>query len=57
MTESGKGSYALKALHKHDGGEAATIPLGSDKSPRYEVDGITNAVYLVDGTAVTCYRP
>jgi hypothetical protein len=57
MTESGKGSYALKALHKHDGGEAATIPLGSDKSPRYEVDGITNAVYLVEGGSVKCYRP
>ena len=57
MTEAGKGTYALKALHKHDGGEAATIPLGSDKSPRYEVDGITNAVYLVEGGAVSCYRP
>jgi outer membrane protein assembly factor BamB len=57
MTEAGKGTYALKALHKHDGGEAATIPLGSDKSPRYEVDGITNAVYLVDGGTVKCFRP
>lgn len=57
MTEAGKGTFALKAIRKSDGSEAADIPLGRDKSPKYEVDGFTNAVYLVDGDAVKCFKP
>lgn len=57
MTEAGKGTYALKALRKSDGSEAADIPLGRDKTPRYEVDGFTNAVYLAEGSGVKCFKP
>ncbi len=57
MGEAGKGTFELKALRKSDGGDVAAIPLGKEKSPRYEVDGITNTVYLADAEGVKCFRP
>lgn len=57
MTTEGKGVNVLKALRRSDGGEAASIPLGIEKEPRYEVDAFTNAVYLAEGDGVKGYRP
>jgi hypothetical protein len=57
MSEAGKGNYALQALQKKDGSVVDSIPIGSDKSPKYEVDGFTNAVYLVEGDGVKCFLP
>ena len=57
MGVADKSGYVLLALHKHDGTEAMNIPLGKDKNPQYEVDAITNAVYLLNGTEVRCYKP
>lgn len=56
MTVAGKGSHELHALSKTDGSTLATIPLGSDKSPKYEVDAFSNAVYLVDGGSVKQFK-
>ncbi|MBL0126773.1 MAG: PQQ-binding-like beta-propeller repeat protein [Flavobacteriales bacterium] len=52
LSEAGKNTYALYALNKTDGSVAGTIPLGTDKTPVYEVDGFTNTVYLVEGGVV-----
>jgi hypothetical protein len=57
LAQAGKGANVLEAIHKKDGSVAMSIPLGSEKEPMYEVDGITNAVYLVQGGSVVCYRP
>lgn len=56
LSEAGKNSYALQAMHKADGSVAGTIPLGSDKTPKYEVDGFTNTVYLADGAGVQAFK-
>ena len=42
-------------MKKSDGNVAGTMPLGTDKEPKYEVDGFTNTVYLVDGGAVKAF--
>lgn len=52
LTDAGKKEYVLHAIDKSTGQPKATIPLGSDKTPVYEVDAITNSVYLVEGGAV-----
>ncbi len=57
LSEAGKGQYALQALHKSDGSDVGTIPLGSNKEPQYEVDAITNTVYLLSGNEVRCFKP
>lgn len=57
MTPEGKGANVLKALRRTDGSEAASISLGTEKEPRYEVDAFTNAVYLAEGDGVKGYRP
>jgi hypothetical protein len=57
MGTADKSGYVLMALHKHDGKEAMTIPLGKDKNPQYEVDAITNTVYLLNGGEVRCFKP
>jgi outer membrane protein assembly factor BamB len=57
MGVADKSGHVLKALHKHDGAEAMTIPLGKEKSPQYEVDAITNTVYLLSGSEVKCFIP
>ncbi len=50
MTDGGKRQYQLIALRKSDGSVIGSIPLGSEKTPLYEVDAITNTVYLaLDG--------
>lgn len=56
MTVAGKGNHELHALSKTDGSTTATIPLGSDRSPKYEVDAFSNAVYLVDGNSVKQFK-
>jgi hypothetical protein len=33
-----------------------SIPLGTEKAPRYEVDAFTNTVYLAEGDAVKGFR-
>jgi outer membrane protein assembly factor BamB len=55
MTDGGKREYQLVALKKSDGSVIGTIPLGRDKAPVYEVDAITNTVYLVSGEQVKCF--
>lgn len=57
LSEAGKGQYALQALHKSDGRDAGSIPLGSNKEPQYEVDAIANTVYLLSGSEVKCFKP
>ena len=56
MSDAGKSTYVLQALNKVDGNVAGTVPLGNDKSPRYEVDGFTNAVYLAEGDGIRCFK-
>ena len=56
MSDAGKGSYVLQALNKSDGSVVGSIPLGNDKSPKYEVDAFSNAVYLVDGGSVKLFK-
>ncbi|MCB9169435.1 MAG: PQQ-binding-like beta-propeller repeat protein [Flavobacteriales bacterium] len=56
LTDLGKRQYALKAVSKKDGSELATIPVGKDKTPQYEVDGFTNTVYLTDGAEVKAFH-
>lgn len=56
MSDAGKGTFVLQGLHKKDGSVATTIPLGSEKSPRYEVDGFTNDVFLADGDMIKCFK-
>lgn len=56
MLTGEKNVYMLQAVNKTDGSLAGTVPLGSDKSPRYEVDGFTNTVYLAEGDAVKAFR-
>ncbi|MBK6369078.1 MAG: PQQ-binding-like beta-propeller repeat protein [Flavobacteriales bacterium] len=56
LSEVGKGTYALQGMNKADGSTAKTIPLGSDKTPIYEVDGFDNAVYLANGSKVMGFR-
>ncbi|MCB0771731.1 MAG: hypothetical protein KDC00_15130, partial [Flavobacteriales bacterium] len=55
MSDLGKGVYVLEAVRKSDGSVAATIPLGSDKTPNYEVDVYSNTVYLVDGKSLKAF--
>lgn len=57
MGTADNSGYVLMALHKHDAKEAMTIPLGKDKNPQYEVDAITNTVYLLNGGEVRCFKP
>jgi hypothetical protein len=57
LSEATKGQYALVALRKSNGSEVGTIPLGSNKEPQYEVDAITNTVYLLSGNEVRCFKP
>ena len=57
LSEATKGQYALVALNKGNGSEVGTIPLGSNKEPQYEVDAITNTVYLLSGSEVRCFKP
>lgn len=56
MSEAEKGSYVLRALRKSDGAELGTVPLGRDRSPRYEVDAFTGSVYLATEKGVTVYH-
>jgi len=51
-----KNVYTLQAINKADGSIVGAIPLGSDKTPQYEVDGFTNTVYLVEGDGVKAYK-
>jgi hypothetical protein len=51
-----KNVYALQAVNTRDGSLAGAIPLGSDKTPQYEVDGFSNTVYLADGGAVKAFK-
>ncbi|MCB0791828.1 MAG: PQQ-binding-like beta-propeller repeat protein [Flavobacteriales bacterium] len=55
LTDLGKRQYALKAVSKVDGSDLATIPVGNDKAPQYEVDSFTNTVYLTDGGDVKAF--
>jgi outer membrane protein assembly factor BamB len=55
LSDMGKGAFVLEAIRKSDGSVAGTIPLGSDKTPKYEVDGYSNTVYLVEGSMVKAY--
>ncbi len=56
MTEAGKGEHVLKALRRSDGHEVGSIPLGTEKAPRYEVDAFTNTVYLAEGEGVKGFK-
>lgn len=55
MLTGEKGVYQLQAVKKADGSLAGSVPLGKDKTPRYEVDGFTNTVYLAEGEMVKAF--
>ena len=56
LSDAGKREFVLMRVNKNDGSTGATIMLGNDKTPMYEVDGFDNAVYLVSGTDVVGYK-
>ncbi|MEO8589710.1 MAG: PQQ-binding-like beta-propeller repeat protein [Flavobacteriales bacterium] len=56
MLTGEKNIYMLQAVNKPDGALNGSVPLGSDKTPRYEVDGFTNTIYLAEGATVKAFQ-
>jgi hypothetical protein len=57
MTETNKREYGLLKVNKDNGEIDATIDMGKDKEPSYEVDNITNKVFYLNGSSeIVCYE-
>jgi outer membrane protein assembly factor BamB len=56
LTDAGKHEYVLMPVNKKDGSLGATIQLGNDRAPKYEVDSFDNTVYLVSGANIAAYK-